>query len=353
MLKNYIGISRDHSGSMGHIAHAAAKDYNQTVEALKQTSLAEGIETIFSVVRCGDGRYSRVTREIVNQNIYTTPILPAGQYIAQAPGTPLFDSIGELINIFEASPDINNKEVSFLIMAITDGEENDSKKWSRTLINKIKQLQSTDRWTFVFRVPRGYKNSLVGLGIHEGNILEWDQSSKGVEQSTVTTSQAFSNFYAGRKTGQTSTRSFYTTNLTEVDINQIKANLIDVSNQVTFWDITVDYDGFQIRDFCEHMTGQKMLKGAAFYRLDKKEREVQDHKQIALRNKDTGAVYIGPAARDLLGLPHYGMISLAPGDNGDYDIFVQSTSVNRKCSVGSEIMYWPNLGVAYHEGKSA
>lgn len=351
-IKNYVGLSRDHSYSMHSITKPAMNDYNQTVNGLRTSALQEGIDIIMSVVKCGYGRIPSVQREVTNSSIVA--VQPLTTYEAQASGTPLFDSIGELIEMFESTPDANDPNVSFLVMAITDGEENSSKYWNKTkLIAKIKQLQATDRWSFIFRVPRGYKQTLVQFGIPEGNILEWDQTKRGVEQSTQATQTAFTEFYTGLKAGKKATRSFYTTDLTEVDVATVKAQLIDVSTQVTFWTVDTAHADMQIRDFCEEMSGAKMLKGAAFYELTKIEKEVQDHKQIALRERSTGKVFIGPAARDLLGLPAFGTVAVHPGNHAGYNVFIQSTSINRKLKLGTNVMYWRDIGIAYKEGKSA
>lgn len=352
-IKNYIGISRDHSGSMWNIATAAGQDYNKTIAGLKSVAVTEGIDTIMSVVKCGYGRTAGVQREVTNSSIVAVQPINASRYEANAPGTPLFDSVGELIEMFESTPDANNPDVSFVIMAITDGEENASRKWKNKIADKIRELQATDRWTFIFRVPKGYKRALMKFGIHEGNILEWDQTERGVAKATQETEVAFTKFYAELKTGKKSTRSFYTTDLTEVDVETVKAQLIDVSNQVVFWTVDQAHADMQIRDFCEEMSGAKMLKGAGFYQLTKPEKEVQDHKQIALKERATGKVFIGPAARDLLGLPHYGTVAVHPGNHAGYDVFIQSTSVNRKLKIGTNVMYWKDIGKAYQEGKSA
>jgi hypothetical protein len=97
-------------------------------------------------------------------------------------------------------------------------------------------------------------------------------------------------------------------------------------------------DGVQIKDFVQAQ-GIAFTKGCAFYQLSKTE-TVQDYKQIAVRDKMGGAVYSGIAARDLLGLPHHGECKLAPGQHGQYEIFVQSTSVNRKLVKGTNLMIW-------------
>lgn len=98
-----------------------------------------------------------------------------------------------------------------------------------------------------------------------------------------------------------------------------------------------------------------LLKGAAFYQLTKTEPEVQDHKRIIIRDKTTNAIYEGAAARQMLGLPTYGTIRLAPKDlsSSNFDMYIQSTSVNRKMTVGTNVVYWANVGVKYKEGVSA
>jgi hypothetical protein len=55
----------------------------------------------------------------------------------------------------------------------------------------------------------------------------------------------------------------------------------------------------------------------------------------------------------MLALPTIGTVRLAPDELGDYDVFIQSTSVNRKLDKGTQLMYWPGVGVAFKEGPSA
>ena len=64
-------------------------------------------------------------------------------------------------------------------------------------------------------------------------------------------------------------------------------------------------------------------------------------KSILIHNKNTGAVYFGNEARNVLGLPHDREIRIVPGNHGDYEIFIQSTSVNRKLLAGTKVVYFP------------
>lgn len=341
-MKNYIGISRDHSGSMAHIASAAALDYNENISSIKEEASTHNIDTIVSVVKCGfkEG-YNSVTKnvfDVTNSNVSALNPIPENGYIATGTKTPLFDSVEMLINQMSVVPDANDADVSFVVMVITDGQDNASKVSANQLATRIKELQKTDRWTFIFRVPKGDKNSLVHMGIPAGNILEWEQSEKGVKQATTVTRSAFKGFYTARAAGAKSTDKFYA-DLSDVTIKEVKAQLVDISNQVDVFKVKSSENGIQIRDFVEQRTSKPFVKGSAFYQLTKTE-TIQEYKQISIRDKKTLTVYSGFAARDLLGLPHTGEVKIAPGQHGQYDIFIQSTSVNRKLVENTNVLVW-------------
>jgi hypothetical protein len=340
-MKNYVGISRDHSLSMSSIALAAGRDYNDNIASITESSVEHGIDTIVSVVKCGVGVYATVEREIVNSAVSTLKPIPDGKYIVDGRGTPLLDSVGDLITQLELVPDANDPGVAFMVMVITDGGENASQKWTpNSLKVKMDALRMTDRWTFTFRVPRGHAAYLTRLGIPAGNILEWDQSDKGVQAATVATRTATKAFYAARATGATSTDKFYA-DLSTVSLTEVKKNLVDISGSVNVFKVKTAESGIQIKTFVEQRTGKLLVKGSAFYQLTKTE-SVQDYKQIAIRDKLKGTVFSGFAARDMLGLPQTGEVKLAPGKHGQYDIFIQSTSVNRKLIENTNVLVWAN-----------
>jgi len=340
-MKNYFGISRDHSGSMRGIALAAGRDYNDNIQSILEGANEHNIDTIVSVVKCGVGYNATVEREVVNSDVSKLKPIPDGAYVADGNATPLFDSIGELITQLESVPDADDPTVSFVVMVITDGGENSSRKWNGKMIaKKMQELQRTDRWTFSFRVPRGYKRELTQFGIPDGNILEWDQTDSGVKAASSATRSAVKAFYAARATGATSTDKFYA-DLSTVSLKEVKQNLADISKQVDVYIVDKRNDGVQIRDFVEAQN-VTFKKGCAFYQLAKTE-AVQDYKQIAIRDKITGAVYSGYAARSMLGLPSTGEVKLAPGQHGQYEIFIQSTSTNRKLTEGTNVLVWPGV----------
>jgi hypothetical protein len=339
-MKQYIGISRDHSGSMSSLARHAMNDYNQNIAAIKDAAEKQDIDTVVSVVECGRGNRGTVERTVINSGV--SRLKPLEAYVTDGSSTPLFDSVAELISILETAPDSKDPNVSFLVMAITDGAENSSKTKGNALGKKISKLQATDRWTFVFRVPVGYGHTLCNLGIPSGNIQEWEQTEKGIKESSVQTTRAFTQYYATRASGQTATDSFYA-DLKGVTTKQVKDKLANISASVLFFPVRTG--GEVIKPFIERKLGHTMRLGSAFYQLSKAEKAVQSNKLIAIRDKFSGDVYAGVNARDLLGLPKQGIIHLAPGDHGNFDVFIQSTSTNRNLVAGTEVMYWENVGL--------
>lgn len=354
MLKNYIVNCQDNSMSMTGIRESARTDYNLMVESIKKGTVENGQDTIVSVVHFGikdELGYTVVKRGVVNSSVHA--LNPLDHYNTTGSATPLLDGVLEAINICRSVPDVSDPNVAFVINVTTDGGENSSKKTNKyDLAALIRNLQQTDRWSFIFRVPRGHKSYVLGLGIPEGNILEWETSDRGMRESTVVASQSYNSFFAARSKGATSTQSFYT-DAASIAPEVLAAVATDITSEVSLWPVSQKENDMEIRDFVEGRLGQSMLKGAAFYQLTKTEDEVQDYKILVIRNKTTNEIFGGKAARDLLGLPSQGTIRLKPGNHGNYDVFIQSTSVNRKVKVGSQVLYWPKAGTPFLEGKSA
>lgn len=342
MKKQYIAIIRDHSGSMGGLVQAAKEDYNTNLAAIKEMSQQTNIETLLTVVQCGIGRNASVVVETENRPIQWVD--PIYNYEATGGSTPLFDSIGRSIEVLEGVHDKNDADVSFLVLAVTDGEDNRQLQWNTArLKKKIQELQGTDHWTFAFRVPRGhYKQHLMSqFGISGDNILEWEQTNRGVQESSQATTQAYSTYYAGRTRGVTSSQSFFT-DLTKVTTTQVQQTLNDITHEVTVYTVKDGYEGESIRGFIEKKMARSYIPGTAFYQLVKSEK-IQDNKQVILKDKNTGKFWSGTAARATLGLNSYGEVRVKPGNHGNWDVFVQSRSVNRILPVGTVVAYWPNV----------
>lgn len=166
-MKNYIGFVNDHSGSMHSLTQAAIKDYNANINGTRDGANAEMLDTVVSVVAIG----GTVNRQVTISNPHV--LRPITTWRASG-GTPLFTGLLDIIEMHEKLPDADKEDVSFLIMATTDGEATDTYKRD-ALRAKIADKLRTGRWTFVFRVPRG------------GSLYQWTDclSSSVLEWNTV------------------------------------------------------------------------------------------------------------------------------------------------------------------------
>lgn len=334
MKKNYIGFVNDHSASMDNIRRAAIRDSNILMKSVKDAASAEELDTVVSVVGFGLAGNS-VQRQVQISNPHV--LKPIDSWKCEGM-TPMYDGIGNMIELLESLPDAKNPDVSFLLMITTDGQENDSSKWDALrLRDKIKELQKTERWTFVFRVPSG-AGGISRLGVPEGNIQSWETTEKGMADSTVQTQSAVNSFFRARSAGARGSSTFYT-DAKNVDVTA----LTDISNKVTMYVVPQEDMGIQIRDFIlKHR--MRYLKGSAFYQLTKSESKVSHTKMIAIRQRVNGKIYSGADARKMLGMPTNANARLHPGDHGEYDIFIQSESVNRKLVGGTGVLYWEEIG---------
>lgn len=339
-MKQYVGFVRDHSISMRSIKSGAAKDYNANLKAFQDGARENGLDTILFVVKCGIGSNARVVKEVVNSNVFVVEPISESQYETSGSGTPLFDSVNELVSVMKQVPDANEKDVSFLVMVITDGEENASTdRMGAQMQQSIRALQATDRWTFTFRVPKGYGNSLaMKFGIPSGNISEWDQTEKGFTQSTQITTSAVSSYMRSRTMGVTSTGKFYA-DLSNVSQSAIRSVLTQIY-PTTVLNVEKWNDGLAIKTKVES-SGYSYNLGEWYYELTKTEK-IQESKNIIVFDWPAGKYFTGSDARGLLNLPAYGEVKVVPGNLGNYKVYVQSTSVNRKLVGGSSIIKYVN-----------
>ena len=345
-MKNYIGLVNDHSGSMSYVSAQAIKDYNSNIESIKNAANTEQMDTVVSVVGFGTNTPRNIQRQVVVSNPHV--LRPIGSWECYGK-TPMYDGIGEMIDLLQSLPDAEDPNVSFLVMITTDGAENSSKKYHPNTLKKlIQQVTDTGRWSFAIRVPKGTnKTYFTSLGIPEGNIQEWDVSAKGMAVSTVQTQAAVSSYFRARSSGATSSSAFY------ADASNVNvAALEDISNKVSLYVVPLDKTGIEIREFIlKHR--MEYLKGSAFYQLTKTESKVSHTKQILVRDRATGKIFAGKEARKMIGLPDDRNARLHPGDHKNFDLFIQSESVNRKLVGGTGVIYWKEIGTAFTESDLA
>lgn len=256
--------------------------------------------------------------------------------------TALWDAVGKSIELSETT-ERTNRETSHLVIVLTDGEENRSHRYN---LDRIKTLMAkktaTDAWTFTFQVPPRSKQMFCNkTDVPEGNVIEWEATERGANSTFQATSKSAQNYLVARAQGMRSSTSFYTTDMASLSKSDIKSALRaaqDVSAKCSVISAPRDCE---IKPLIESKVGA-YRRGAAFYQLVKRESAVQDYKKLIVTEIGKPGIFCGTSEiRELLGLPQRGTVKIVPGDHAGFEIFVQSTSVNRKIPAGTKVIHYP------------
>jgi len=339
-LVNHIAFVVDRSGSMGRIKAQVVRVFNNQLDTVQRNAKSAGQKTFLSTYMF----HSTVDKP----RHFATPVervpklAPADFRLGGT--TALLDAVGTAITGLQKAKGATNKNTSFLVIVITDGHENASRHYKKSLKGLIQQVQKTGRWSLAFLVPPSSKNSLTRFGIPKGNVTVWDANARGTQVMDEKLSAGLSTFYKPRASGKKSVTAFFTTDMSKVDVKTLSA-LKDLSKGFARW--TVDKER-SIRDFVNtklqaspalrKKLGAAYEPGRGFYELTKPE-TVQPKKNIAILDKKTKAIFGGDEARKVLGLPAGSNVKVKPGNHLNYSIFVESTSNNRKLVRGTTLLY--------------
>jgi hypothetical protein len=325
---NHISFVVDKSFSMhGHI-RSVEKVFDNQIEFLKNKSSKLSQETRVSIYEFS----SKVNCLVFDKDVMRIPSLVNS--MTAWGNTALIDAA---VTAIQDMQNISQKygDHAFLLYILTDGEENSSSHTERYFIELLKKLK--DNWTIACMVPDARAVfSAKSIGIPANNISIWKTTRDGIEKLGRDTEKALDNYITLRSKGIRSTSNFYQTDLSNLNkkVVQTKLDVLPADQYKVFR--VSKKDGSVIKPFCESWLGEPYRVGSAYYQLVKPE-EIQANKQICIRNKRDGRVYFGDSARNLLNLPNYNL-KVKPGDHGEWDIFIQSTSVNRKLPYESHLI---------------
>jgi predicted Rdx family selenoprotein len=222
---------------------------------------------------------------------------------------------------------------AFLIYVLTDGQENASRSSHAVISQTINELP--ENWTIAALVPdQTCVFEAKRFGFPADNIQVWSsEKAGGFEEAGQQIKKATENFMQARAAGVRGTRNLFQLDASKLKKTTVKKNLT-ILKPSEYEIIPVRKDS-PIRAYAEDWFDSYTI-GSGYYQLMKKE-VIQNYKQICVQDKKTGKVYSGDNARTLLGLPDF-EVKVAPSTYGDFNIFVQSTSVNRKLIAGTQLL---------------
>lgn len=322
-LINHIVFVLDQSTSMSKHSGNVVKVFDDQIQYLARKSKELNQETRVSVYVFADN----VRNLIFDMDVMRTPSLK-GHYSPNG-NTALIDSTIKAIDDHKLIPQMYG-DSSFLVYVLTDGEENRGGVPS-SLNGLISNL--ADNWTVACLVPNSIAvHNAKKAGFSAQNISVWDsESSNGIEEAGSVIRSSTDAYMANRSKGIRSTKTLFSLK-TDVSIKDLDKKLSEISP--TNYDLFPVHNDSVIKDFVESWTKRPYVNGSTYYLLSKPEK-IQGHKQIAIQNKLNGKVFSGSNARKMLGLPDY-EVKVNPANFNDFDVFVQSTSLNRKLIRGTK-----------------
>lgn len=325
-LINHVALVLDASWSMKGRERSVVKVTDEQIKhlALKSEELSQ--ETRVSVYRFGE---QTIECLIFDMDVMRLPSA-SDLYEVLYENTSLIDTTLKVQEDLSSTSQLYGDH-AFLTFVLTDGQENRSKNTPAKLRGYLQNMK--DNWSLGFLVPDSNGVAYMErLGVLRDSIAIWDtQSAAGLDVAASAIRTATDNFMTNRIAGQRGTRSVFSTGTDAVNTQTVKGSLKPVSGLGKY-----EVKGEQrIDDFVSSKVGYYNA-GMAYYELTKREL-IQASKQLLFLDKRTGKVYGGPEARRVVGLPNTDT-KVSPNHNPDYEIYVQSTSLNRKLKDGQKVL---------------
>lgn len=341
-LINHVAFVLDQSSSMDGLRSQVVTVTDHQIKSMASLSQALDQETRATVYTFADRH--KINCIYYDKDVLRLPSLQ-GHYNPYG-NTALATATLRAISDLEQSATLYGDH-SFLLFVVTDGAENNSGYEDiRALGTKLASLP--EHWTVVILVPNASCSAYAKqLGFAPGNIQVWDPTPKGIEEVSRKLDDSISSYMTMRSTG-----GFRgTNNIFSLDPNSVRAAVQQGAlkqldkKKYKVYTVQAGFRGEQkiyIHNFVERVTGKPYKQGTAFYQLTnlskKPSEEVQPTKRVAIRHKASGAVYVGDAARQMLGLSSTDTVKVRYNHNPDYDVFIESTSSNRILYPGQDLM---------------
>jgi hypothetical protein len=229
----HVALILDRSSSMSEIRQEAVDAFNDQLEAIQEAHASgnQNYVTLTTFATTVDTpHYWDVEADAV-------PKLTAENYTPSG-GTALLDAMADTVSRLRNLPDADSEKTSFLVIVVTDGEENSSQEYSirnggpGRMAALIKELEETRRWTFVYLCANVDPTKVQEtLGLSANNVWSFQSTSAGTYAASNTTSNSMTSYFSARKRGMTSTPDFYDPDKMSQSADLMAGDLADNSPQ--------------------------------------------------------------------------------------------------------------------------
>ena len=230
MKRTYAAIVLDKSGSMGYIKDQTIVGFNEQVQQLKLNSQDPDMETLVSLISFnGD-----VFEHIWNKPAAEVSETDASDYNPDG-STALRDAIGYTIKKLKETTDTKSPDNAYLLIIISDGQENLSRHWSQAaLVEEIDSCQKSGKWTFTYMGCDKIYTEQVAKSLHIpiSNAAVWDNTAVGSKMAYATSANSTARYLRGRMNNQILTSNFHSMDECLADFTEAALSESDLAPDV-------------------------------------------------------------------------------------------------------------------------
>lgn len=177
----YNLIIVDESGSMHHLRQATLSGINETIGTIRsaQEEFADTQEHLLTLVLFDSGSNRPNVRTIFD----CRPISEIGEFNDYKPNgcTPLYDAMGESLTKLRERIK-GNDDASAVVTVLTDGLENDSRKWNASQLRRLIEQLKEEGWSFSYMGSAHNVKEVSDLLSIE-NVVEFSHDQTGAENT--------------------------------------------------------------------------------------------------------------------------------------------------------------------------
>ena len=178
----YNLIIVDESGSMGGLEAVTISGINETIATIRkaQKDFADKQQQFLTLV-CFDSHHGELPP--IRTHIDAMPIDSVQDFHDYNPTgcTPLFDAMGESMTTLYARIK-DDENASAVVTVITDGLENDSRKWSGPALRKLIERLKEEGWTFSY-MGSCHDVEEVTRNLSIDHVLEFEHDQMGARNT--------------------------------------------------------------------------------------------------------------------------------------------------------------------------
>ena len=206
-LKNYVVLILDKSGSMKSIKNEVVGGFNDQIKEIKKKNTEFGMETKICLVT-----FSTFVDTPILWLEDIEKVIPLTDETYNPDGyTAMYDAVGTTVESLLKLPEANDEDLSFLVIVISDGEENNSQKFNADKVAElVSSCEKTGRWTFSYvGANQDLKAVSQDLNININNTLAFMADSDGYQKTSGRISGSMGHWYNSRNVGLKSVKTMF------------------------------------------------------------------------------------------------------------------------------------------------